>query len=463
MRARLVQLEDGERVCVHPLDERELVIGRDSAEADVVLDGFSRISRRHASIRPFGSGYAVVDLGSANGTKVNGEPVATRPVALEDGDQIELSEEVEFLYEERGGAGRVLATLAVLGVLAGAGWALVHWQPWFRPPPFPAHALELATEGATAWRAGDAETAKKRLLSAAGLLYRDGILDDVPRPQVMQAAMERLGERLPEHPDLWEAFQRSVERVDRKREEAVVARPAAGSGPKCRLDQVPPEEFRPCLKDWVHEVLISLRQDPADVPPDAFFDAIVRRMRVHAERELFERAQARKEQVVPMMEVELERAHLPPMLHYLSLIESGYSMNAGSPAGAVGPWQFIPATAQRYGLRTASPDERRDPQRSTQAAAKYLKDLLLEFGPDSLLLAMASYNRGENGVRAALRKLDDPFSERSFWRLVEKGLLPDETADYVPRFMAHAAWGEGGFPPEDVVARVPVHAASAQP
>jgi hypothetical protein len=460
LRARLVQLEEGERASVHPLDRRELVIGRDSAEADLVLDGFARISRRHASIRPFGSGYAVVDLGSSNGTKVNGDPVATRPVALEDGDHIELSGEVEFVYEERGGAGRILVALAVLLLLAGAGWAVHRWmlaRP--APPPFPEHAVALAQEAATAWRAGNAETAKKHLLSAAGLLYREGILDDVPRAEVMQAAMQRLGERLPEHPDLWEVFQGSVERVDKKREEA--ARPAVAAGPKCRLDQVPPEEFRPCLRDWVHQVLIGLRQDPADIPPEAFFDAIVRRMRVHAERELFERAQARREQVVPMMEVELERAHLPPMLHYLSLIESGYSTNAGSPVGAVGPWQFIPATARRYGLRTDAPDERRDPERSTQAAAKYLKDLLLEFGPDSLLLAMASYNRGENGVRAALRKLDDPFSERSFWRLVEKGLLPDETADYVPRFMAHAAWGEGGFPPEEVVARVPIHAASA--
>jgi len=463
LRAHLVQLDGGERAAVHPLDQRELVIGRDAAEADLVVEGFARVSRRHASIRPFGSGYAVVDLGSANGTTVNGEPVAARPVALDDGDRIELSGEVEFIYEERGGAARVLAALAFLLLLGVGVWAVHRWMPQATPAPprFPERAVVLAQEAVTAWRAGNAETTKKRLLSAAGLLYREGILDDVPRPQVMQTAMLRLGEHLPEHLDLLDVYKRSIEQVDKKREEAI--QPAASSGPKCRLDQVPPEEFRPCLRDWVHQVLIGLRQDPADIPPDAFFDAIVRRMRVHAERELFERARSRKEQVVPMMEVELERAHLPRMLHYLSLIESGYSVSAGSPVGAVGPWQFMPGTARRYGLKTEAPDERRDPQRATQAAAQYLKDLLLEFGPDSLLLAMASYNRGENGVRAALRKLDDPFSERSFWRLVEKGLLPDETADYVPRFMAHAAWGEGGYPDEEVVARVPLHEASARP
>jgi hypothetical protein len=460
LRARLVQLDGSERAAVHRLDQRELVIGRDADEADLVVEGFPRVSRRHAAIRPFGSGYAVVDLGSANGTTVNGAPVAARPVALDPGDRIELCGEVEFVYEERGSGALVLAALAVLLLVGGAAWAVHRWMAPPAPTPFPEHAVVLAQEAAAAWRAGNVETAKKRLLSAAGLLYREGILDDVPRSQVMQTAMLRLSEHLPEHLDLVDVYNRSIEQVDKKREEAI--KPAASSGPKCRLDQVPPEEFRPCLREWVNDVLIGLRQDPV-VPPDAFIDAIIARMHVHAERELFQRAQGRAPQVVPMMEAELQRAHLPRMLHYLSLIESGYSVSAGSPVGAVGPWQFMPGTARRYGLRTESPDERRDPQRATQAAAQYLKDLLLEFGPDSLLLAMASYNRGENGVRAALRKLDDPFSERSFWRLVEKGLLPDETADYVPRFMAHAAWGEGGFPDEAVVARVPIHSTGAPP
>jgi soluble lytic murein transglycosylase-like protein len=84
--------------------------------------------------------------------------------------------------------------------------------------------------------------------------------------------------------------------------------------------------------------------------------------------------------------------------------------------------------------------------KSTHAAVRYLKGLAFEFGGDALLLALAGYNRGENGVRRALKKLDDPFADRSYWRLVERGLLPDETAMYVARFMAAAVAGEGGLP-----------------
>ena len=78
-------------------------------------------------------------------------------------------------------------------------------------------------------------------------------------------------------------------------------------------------------------------------------------------------------------------------------------------------------------------------------------DFVFEFGGNAMLLALASYNRGENGVRRALKQLDDPFSDRSYWRLVDEGLLPEETADYVPRFMAAAVAGEGGMPSPQVL------------
>jgi membrane-bound lytic murein transglycosylase D len=132
--------------------------------------------------------------------------------------------------------------------------------------------------------------------------------------------------------------------------------------------------------------------------------------------------------VVPMMCDELEKRYLPSLLHYLSMIESGYIATAASQAKAVGPWQFIPETGQRYGLRINAGgfDERSDYEKSTRAAAAYLNDLLFDFGGDDLLLALASYNRGEQGVRNALRKLENPFSERSYWRLVETGKLPKE-------------------------------------
>ena len=117
-------------------------------------------------------------------------------------------------------------------------------------------------------------------------------------------------------------------------------------------------------------------------------------------------------------------------------------------------WQFMPATARGYGLRVdAEVDERTDPEKATRAAAHYLRDLAFEFGGDALLLAIASYNKGENGIRRALKKLDDPRTERSYWTLVQRDLLPQETRDYVPRLIAAAALGEGGLPSRDVVSR----------
>jgi membrane-bound lytic murein transglycosylase D len=154
-----------------------------------------------------------------------------------------------------------------------------------------------------------------------------------------------------------------------------------------------------------------------------------------------------------MMSAELKRAYMPPMLHYLACIESGYRTDARSKAGAFGLWQFMPGTARDYGLRVGgADDERGDPKRSTTAAARYLRSLAFEFGGESLMLVLASYNRGENAVRKALKRLEDPYSDRSYWVLVKAGYLPDETADYVARYVAAAVAGEAGIPSQSVLA-----------
>jgi hypothetical protein len=80
-----------------------------------------------------------------------------------------------------------------------------------------------------------------------------------------------------------------------------------------------------------------------------------------------------------------------------------------------------------------------------------MQHLLFEFGSDALLLALAGYNLGQGQVRARLKQLEDPFSDRSYWRLVETGLLPHETAVYVTRFVAAAIAGEGGLPSRAVL------------
>jgi soluble lytic murein transglycosylase-like protein len=256
--------------------------------------------------------------------------------------------------------------------------------------------------------------------------------------------MERLGEHLDSGVDLWTLFRDVLE--------AARPRPAPAQSERigCRLDEVASRDLEACLREQIELVLYALRQDPTSVP-DGFHREVGARLR--RENAYIRRALEQGRPIIPMLRREFEAANMPPLLHYVALIESGYDNNAVSPAKAVGMWQFMPATARHYGLVVrGSTDERRDRVKSTRAAAQYLRDLAFEFGGEALLLALAGYNRGENGVRRALKRMDDPFSDRSYWRLVEKRLLPEETAKYVPRFMAAAVAGEAGLPRQEVLA-----------
>jgi soluble lytic murein transglycosylase-like protein len=151
-------------------------------------------------------------------------------------------------------------------------------------------------------------------------------------------------------------------------------------------------------------------------------------------RDFFERALARSGKYRSMMADILRSEGLPEKLVYLALIESGFSTHAYSRAHALGPWQFMRATALQYGLTINSwLDERRDPVLSTRAAAAYLKDLHEKFG--EWFLAAAAYNAGEGRVGTALQR----SKTNDYWRLrQERKHLKLETRDYVPKFVAAA-------------------------
>jgi len=134
------------------------------------------------------------------------------------------------------------------------------------------------------------------------------------------------------------------------------------------------------------------------------------------------------------MRSELARAGVPTDLVWLSMIESGHNPTIVSPAGAAGLWQFMPDAGRTYGLTVDRwVDERLDPERSTQAASRYLSDLYRRFG--SWELAIASYNMGYGGLARSIRK----FNSNDFWELVryEAG-VPWETTLYVPKIFALA-------------------------
>lgn len=151
-------------------------------------------------------------------------------------------------------------------------------------------------------------------------------------------------------------------------------------------------------------------------------------------RSWFSKWLSRSERYIPMMKEVLNREGLPEDLVYLAMIESGFSTHAHSRASAVGPWQFIAGTGKRYSLRIDSwIDERRDPLKSTIAAAMYLKELYSLFNKD-WYLAAAGYNAGENKILRAI----DMYESRDFWQLTQGDYLKRETKDYVPKLLAAA-------------------------
>ncbi len=122
---------------------------------------------------------------------------------------------------------------------------------------------------------------------------------------------------------------------------------------------------------------------------------------------------------------------IPTELMYLSLVESGFNPKAFSRARASGPWQFMKATGRMYKLNVSwYIDERRDPIKSTVAAAHHLRDLYDRFG--SWPLALAAYNAGSGKVSRAIRKT----GSRDFWKIRRTRSIRRETKDYVPRFIA---------------------------
>ncbi|MEJ7647260.1 MAG: LysM peptidoglycan-binding domain-containing protein [Chryseolinea sp.] len=210
--------------------------------------------------------------------------------------------------------------------------------------------------------------------------------------------------------------------------------------------------------DFVYFVLPSeLEYIPGDDHPALIEDrlaCIERKMpltyneRIHAfinyftvkDREYTRMMMRRKNLYFPIFEKYLAKYGLPDELKYLSIIESGLNPRAMSRVRAVGLWQFMPATGKYYGLNNNwFIDDRMDPEKSTDSACRYLRDLYNMF--HDWELALAAYNTGPGNVRRAMRKSgykrpegNIEHGQRTFWDIYP--YLPRETRSYVPQFVA---------------------------
>ena len=151
------------------------------------------------------------------------------------------------------------------------------------------------------------------------------------------------------------------------------------------------------------------------------------------QHDVFAKWLERSERYVPKMKKIMKENGLPEDLVYMAMIESGFNTHAFSRSRACGPWQFMRSTARLYDLKVNWwVDERRNPEKSTLAAARYLKSLYDTFG--SWYLAEAAYNAGPLMVEWAMREQNTD----NFWSLAKERYLRKETRDYVPEIIAAA-------------------------
>jgi len=191
-----------------------------------------------------------------------------------------------------------------------------------------------------------------------------------------------------------------------------------------RLTSLSPPSFIhiPPAGRWSNRIQIHIPNQPAIQQYIRFFTG--------EGRSTFEDAIERSRSYVPVMTEILESYGVPADMVSVVLVESCFRRHATN-GGAVGYWQLLAATARSMGLRVDRwVDERKDPVKSTQAAAKYLRSFYEQF--ESWPLALAAYNAGDTPVSSAIKR----FRTSDFWELSKRGTLPGITRAYVPKVLA---------------------------
>ena len=470
-------------------------IGRGN-DCDVRFDARmdTRVSTHHAEIRFDNGNYLVVDTGSSNGTLVNGKMVKTHK--LRSGDKIVFGAqggpEVKFEIDNNAGAGRSATPANGNGNGAQRGYGQPMQAPVAYGAPPPGHK-ELAPSGDAASLAKEAQQkiAQARVMSGGQPSGQTMFIMADTLKKVEAVTQQKSGKKWAKVVlsvvviacvgfgvmgfVIWEQKQQ-IEKIVHKKDSfdkqiqkiqlqmqlesdpdklasleeqltLLTGKAKAAIGELEQKDQATAAkvvESGDELDRNIRRILKKFDADTYAVPP-----IFKERLKYYidqktANKHMLKQVYARKKQFWPIIVKEFSALGLPEEIAYVAWQESNFDTFAQSQVGARGMWQFMDFQARKYGLhvaenwRNGGQDERTDAAKETHIAAKYLYDLLSEFGSDSFMLAIASYNKGENGMRKVLHEVGFRKEQRDFWHLYRLKKLPEETLEYVPQILAAA-------------------------
>ena len=462
-------------------------IGR-GADCDVRFDSRldARVSAHHAEIRFDGGHYVVVDSGSSNGTMVNGKMVKRQK--LRSGDKIVFGApggpEVKFEIDES------LAPRPPTNGRNHSGQAALRPEDFARPSakapapsPPPQDAAALAKEAqmkiAHARAMSGAQSSGQTMFIMADTLKKVEAItrkrDSKKAARIVASilALSLLGfgalgfviwqqkQQIEKIVHKKDGIDRQIQKIQLEMQiesdpdklagleeqlTLLTGKAQAAIGELSQKDKAAAQKVENQGDELDREIRHILGKFSAAtyVIPPLFKERLKHHIEATLSRSNTKLVYARRQKYWPMIIKEFSHLGLPEEMAYVAWTESQFDPLAENASGARGMWQFMAPTARAYGLRVdGKVDERIDAAKETRAAARYLANLLAEFGEDSFMLAMASYNRGEAGVRRVLHDIAaEPGGfrkeKRDFWHLYRMKKLPQETLEYVPQILAAA-------------------------
>ncbi len=431
-------------------------VGRDSAN-DVVIRGpeAATVSLQHLEITREPAGFRLRDLGSTNGTLVDGKPVTecelTAPVTIGLGAQGPV---LAFVLEEPPAPAELDQTIQIPADAIPASPA---------EPPLPSAAdydallsgaVARAREARSVGLGGETMTIMREALDTALGVTRRRFRMVIAVLLAALVAVTATG--------AWKivALKREKGAIDGRirdiearlltaaenpeQADRLIAELAQYQGEGERLERsllyrVGVREQGGFLTREIRVLMAEFGAEVYSVPPDFVerVDHYIQRYR-EQDRPLISHALREGAPKLEVMRQVLANEQLPGDLAYIPLVESALAGEQNPSSGAAGLWQFTAATARAYGLRVdETVDERLDLRKATRAGCRYLRELILDFGSgSSVMLALAAYNVGPAKVKQAVRTVEDPIKQRNFWYLYRRRTLPAETREYVPKVIA---------------------------